>query len=163
MKIGGIHHVTGITDDLEAAHDFYAAALGLRLVKQTANQDDGRTAHLFWARYDGERVEPASALTLFGWPGSRRLARPGVGQASHVVFRAPDSEGVGLWRECLRELGIPVRTVGEPPLALRFRAPDGLELGLAVDDTGPQADKALHQPGAASRVGNLGGLGEPGG
>ncbi len=133
MHIGAIHHVTGITDDLAAFHDFLAVALGLRLVKQTANQDDGRTAHLLWARYDGIQVAPASALTLFGWPGSDYRARPGVGQASHLAFRAPDSETVGLWREHLREAGIPVRSVGDPPLALYFQSPDGLEVGVTVD------------------------------
>src|SRR5690606_41640376 len=49
MRLRGIHHVSGITDDLERAHDFYEGALGLRIVKRTVNQDDGRTRHWFWA------------------------------------------------------------------------------------------------------------------
>jgi glyoxalase family protein len=134
MRIGGIHHVTGIADDLDAAHDFYTEALGLRLVKQTANQDDGRTKHLFWANYDGRTVAKASAMTLFGWPGSDYRARPGIGQTSHVAFRAPDGDALEGWLDHLRGIGVPVSPVGTPVQALRFRAPDGLDVELAVDE-----------------------------
>jgi len=41
----------------DGAHDaFLTATLGLRLVKCTVNQDDPRTPHCFWARYDGQAV-----------------------------------------------------------------------------------------------------------
>jgi glyoxalase family protein len=93
MRIGHIHHVTGITDDLDAAHAFYTGEPGLRLVKQTANQDDAKTKHLFWAAYDGESVAPASAMTHFGWPGSDYRARPGVGQTGWVALVTPDGSG----------------------------------------------------------------------
>src|SRR5690606_3385417 len=49
MRLQGIHHITGLTDDLERADAFYQEALGLRLVKKTFNQDDARTRHWFWA------------------------------------------------------------------------------------------------------------------
>ena len=71
MKLQSIHHISGITADLEQASDFYAEALGLSLVKKTYNQDDGAVEHYFWAHYDGENVSPNSTYTLFGWPGSR--------------------------------------------------------------------------------------------
>jgi glyoxalase family protein len=132
MQIGGIHHVTGITDDLSAAHDFHVSALGLRIVKQTANQDDRETKHLFWANYDGSRVASASAMTLFGWPDSDYRARPGVGQSSHVAYRVEAPDTLDAWREHLRELGIPVHAVGDPAAALRFDAPDGLSVELVA-------------------------------
>jgi catechol 2,3-dioxygenase-like lactoylglutathione lyase family enzyme len=34
---GGIHHITAITADAPGNVDFYARALGLRLVKKTVN------------------------------------------------------------------------------------------------------------------------------
>ncbi len=134
MAIGGIHHVTGITDDLSSAHDFHVAALGLRIVKQTANQDDRETKHIFWAHYDGTRVAPASAMTLFGWPGSDYRARAGAGQSSHVAYRVDASDTLEGWRAHLRELGIPVHGVGDPLLALRFDAPDGLAVELVAPE-----------------------------
>ena len=79
MELMGIHHITGITDDMSRAHDFYAGVLGLPLVKKTLNQDDGKTEHWFWARYDGETVGPHSAMTLFDWKGSNYYARGGAG------------------------------------------------------------------------------------
>ena len=36
----GIHHVTGVTGDVQANVDFYAGFLGLRLVKQTGGYAD---------------------------------------------------------------------------------------------------------------------------
>ena len=60
-----------ITDDMERAHEFLQAALGLRLVKKTVNQDDARHAALvLGARTTARRSAPHSALTLFGWPRS---------------------------------------------------------------------------------------------
>ena len=40
MKLEGIHHITAITADGPRNVDFYARVLGLRLAKQTVNQDD---------------------------------------------------------------------------------------------------------------------------
>src|SRR5215216_1992404 len=67
MTLDGIHHITGFTDDLVAANEFYESALGMKLVKRSVNQDDPDTLHYFWANYDGERVAPHSDMTLFGW------------------------------------------------------------------------------------------------
>ncbi len=92
MRIGHIHHVTGITDDLDAANAFYTGDPGLRLVKQTANQDDAKTKHFLWAAYDGREVAPASAMTHFGWPGSDYRGREGVGQTAWVALVIPGSE-----------------------------------------------------------------------
>ncbi len=153
MRIGGIHHVTGITDDLDAAHAFYTGALGLRLVKQTANQDDAKTKHFLWANYDGRRVAPASAMTLFGWPGSDYRARSGLGQSSHLAFRAPDSAALDGWLDHLRETGVPVAPVGSPIQALRFETPDGLEVELAVDEPRPAPTRdAASDPSSTTGV-----------
>ncbi len=43
VAIGGIHHVTAIAADPQRNLDFYAGALGLRLVKRTVNFDDPGT------------------------------------------------------------------------------------------------------------------------
>jgi len=40
MQLEGIHHVTAITANAQRNVDFYAGALGLRLVKKTVNQDN---------------------------------------------------------------------------------------------------------------------------
>jgi len=147
MALDGIHHITGITDDLARADAFYREALGLELVKKTYNQDDAKTLHYFWAHYDGTRVAPHSALTLFGWEGSTHRARPGTGQTHHIAFRARDREEQDAWREHLLGMGVQVSEVRDRQYfeSIYFQAPDGLLLEIATDGPGFAVDE---DPGA---------------
>src|SRR5882724_3691010 len=61
-EIKGIHHVTAIAGPAQENLDFYAGVLGLRLVKQSVNQDDPGTYHLFYADAEGH---PGTDLTFF--------------------------------------------------------------------------------------------------
>jgi glyoxalase family protein len=143
MALQGIHHITGITPDLSQAHEFYEAALGLRLVKKTLNQDDGATEHWFWARYDGQKVGGNSALTLFGWPSSQHRARAGRGQTHHIAFRASSQDQQLEWKDHLQSLGISVSPVMDRSYfkSIYFNAPDGLLLEIATDGPGFTVDE----------------------
>ena len=154
MRLDGIHHITGITGDLDAAGEFYEEALGLRLVKKTLNQDDGRTKHYFWAHYDGATVASRSALTLFGWPGSDYHARPGGGQTHHIAFRAADEEQQAAWRDHLLGMGLEVSPFMDRTYfrSIYFRAPDGLLLEIATDGPGFAVDERPDQLGSALRL-----------
>lgn len=138
MALRGLHHVSGITNDLARAGEFYQAALGLRLVKQTINRDDPNQLHWFWARYDGRQVAPGSSYTLFGWPDSWKHARAGVGQTRSIAFRARDDEELGAWRDHLRALGVQTSDVEDHAFfrAIAFRAPDGQVVEIATDGPG---------------------------
>ncbi|HET9948303.1 MAG TPA: VOC family protein [Longimicrobiales bacterium] len=154
MRLDGIHHITGITDDLERAGDFYEQALGLRIVKRTFNQDDVKTKHYFWARYDGAEVAPHSALTLFGWEGSRYVARPGAGQTHHIAFRTSSEEEQAAWREHLLSLDLDVTPVRDRTYfkSIYFHAPDGLLVEIATDGPGFAVDEPEEQLGAALKL-----------
>jgi glyoxalase family protein len=154
MALRGIHHITGITNDIHAAHDFYADVLGLPLVKKTLNQDDGKTEHWFWARYDGAEVGPHSAMTLFAWPGSDYRARPGAGQTHHIAFRTRDREEQERWRDHLLSRGIPVTPVQDRQYfeSIYFRAPDGLLVELATDGPGFAVDEAASELGRVLKL-----------
>jgi glyoxalase family protein len=154
MTLRGIHHITGITDDLERAGDFFEASLGLRLVKKTLNQDDGETKHFFWASYDGNRVAPNSALTLFGWPGSAHRARGGRGQTHHIAFRASSEEEQAEWRENLLAMGIEVSPVLDRKYfrSIYFQAPDGLLVEIATDGPGFGVDEASGKLGTTLQL-----------
>lgn len=143
MRLEGVHHITGITGDIERAHDFYTESLGLRLVKKSVNQDDGKTPHWFWASYDGRTVAPHSALTLFGWKGSTYRARPGAGQTHHIAFRAADEEEQLRWRDHLLSMGVQVSPVLDRSYfkSIYFQAPDGLLLEIATDGPGFTVDE----------------------
>jgi glyoxalase family protein len=143
MLLQGIHHITGITDDLQRADEFYHAALGLRIVKKTFNQDDPSTRHWFWASYKDGRIEPHSALTLFGWPSGGRRSLGGAGQTHHIAFRARDGDEQLAWREHLLSMGIEVTPVLDRCYfkSIYFRAPDGLLLEIATDTPGFLVDE----------------------
>lgn len=138
MKLTGIHHITGMTDDIERASDFYEEALGLSVVKKSVNQDDPETPHWFWANYDGTRVLPHSSWTLFGWTPRHPHARAGVGQTNHVAFRAEDLEELKAWQEKLRSMELDVSAVTGSPFfsSINFSAPDGQLLEIATDGPG---------------------------
>jgi glyoxalase family protein len=150
MVLQGIHHISGITDDIGQAHEFYEAALGLRLVKKTRNQDDGKTEHWFWAHYDGAEIGANSSLTLFNWPRSTYQARPGAGQTHHIAFRAASKEEQLEWRDHLLAMGIQTSAVMDRKYfqSIYFQAPDGLLLEIATDGPGFAVDES---PGELGR------------
>jgi glyoxalase family protein len=154
MTLRGIHHVTGMTPDLERANDFYERALGLRLVKRSINQDDPGTAHWFWGHYDGKSVGSHSSLTFFGWPTSTYAARPGVGQTHHIAFRARDDEQQLEWREHLVSIGSDVSPVMDRGYfrSIYFHAPDGLLLEIATDKPGFAVDEPADALGRELRL-----------
>jgi len=150
MALRGIHHISAITDDLDRAGEFYEAALGLRLVKRTFNQDDGKTKHYFWAHYEEGVVAPRSSLTLFDWAGSTLRARPGAGQTHHIAFRARDAEEQLEWRDHLLAMGADVSPVMERSYfqSIYFHAPDGMLLEIATDGPGFTLDEPAETLGA---------------
>lgn len=154
MRLDGIHHVSAITDDLARAGEFYEEALGLRLVKQTYNQDDGKTKHFFWAAYEDGVVAPNSSMTLFGWEGSDYMARPGAGQTHHVAFRARDRGEQDAWREHLLSMGLNVSPVMDRSYfeSIYFRAPDGLLLEIATDGPGFAIDEPVEALGETLKL-----------
>lgn len=143
MAITGIHHISAISDDLAAQHDFFEHGLGLPLIKKTLNQDDARTQHWFWARYDGSIVAPRSSYTIFGWPGSQYRARPGAGQTHHVAFRARDDDEQAAWLDHLKRRGIAATEVQNRDYfrSIYFKAPDGMLFEIATDGPGFAIDE----------------------
>jgi len=110
--------------------------------------------HYFWADYDGATVGPHSALTLFGWPGSRYLARPGAGQTHHIAFRARDDDEQEAWREHLLSMGVEVSPVMERSYfrSIYFRSPDGLLLEIATDGPGFAVDEPAEALGSTLKL-----------
>jgi glyoxalase family protein len=154
MALEGIHHISAITKDLVRLDEFYAAALGLALVKKSFNQDNPDIKHWFWASYDGSTVAPHSALTFFGWPPRGRPTRPGVGQTHHIAFRASSEDEQLAWRDHLLTSGIPVSPVMDRSYfrSIYFRDPDGLLLEIATDGPGFAVDEAPDRLGMELRL-----------
>ena len=138
MKLDGIHHITGMTRDIEAMDAFYQEALGLRIIKKSVNQDDPGTPHWFWGSYDGASVGAHSSLTMFGWPTSNYPARAGVGQTHHIAFRCDDAEQQLAWQDHLRTLNLEVTEVMDRTYytSIYFTTWDGLLMEIATDQPG---------------------------
>jgi catechol 2,3-dioxygenase-like lactoylglutathione lyase family enzyme len=66
------------------------AALGLRLVKKTVNQDDVSAYHLFYADALGS---PGTDITFFDWPAPHEVPR-------HQQHRADRLQGRGRRQPC---------------------------------------------------------------
>lgn len=132
-QLTGLHHVTAIAGDPQQNLNFYAGALGLRLVKQTVNFDDPQSYHLYYGDGAGS---PGTLLTFFAWPQGRR-GRAGLGQVTAASL-AIGPHSLDFWRERLTAHGValsePETRFGETVLG--FHDPDGMRLELvpAADD-----------------------------
>jgi glyoxalase family protein len=132
VRLDGIHHVTCITGNAPANVEFYAATLGLRLVKKTVNQDDPTVYHLFYA---DEAGSAGADITFFEYTGAPP-GRAGDGMVHRVVFRVASEEALDFWAE---------RTHGERRYgSVLLHDPDGLALELVVDDSGDEPLVAEH-------------------
>jgi glyoxalase family protein len=126
-SVHGIHHVTAIAGDAQENLDFYVGVMGMRLVKQSVNQDAPDTYHLFYA--DGAGT-PGTDLTFFPWPhmGPGRL---GIGLTVEVPFAIPPGS-LPYWQEWFARKGVNHGEVevrfGE--ITLPFSDPHGLRLAL---------------------------------
>lgn len=127
----GIHHVTGITADVQANVDFYVGFLGLRLVKRTGGYADAEQLHLIYGDGLGS---PGSLLTFLVWEATGR-GRTGIGQVSEVALAVPPASFAD-WLTRALAAGVPFegpsREFGEP--VLRLKDPDGLIVKLVGID-----------------------------
>jgi catechol 2,3-dioxygenase-like lactoylglutathione lyase family enzyme len=65
MRIAGIHHVTLLVADVERSLAFYRNLLGMRLVKQTVNDDDQSARHFIFGDAEGR---PGTLITCLEYP-----------------------------------------------------------------------------------------------
>jgi glyoxalase family protein len=137
VRLEGIHHITAITEDAQRNVDFYAATMGLRLVKKTVNQDNPTVYHLFFA---DERGSAGSDLTFFEYPGVPR-GRAGAGMVHRIVWRVGSEDSLSFWAERLAANGVESKRAGG---SLVFSDPEGLEHELAVVEVGDEPLIADH-------------------
>jgi glyoxalase family protein len=100
--LGGLHHLTAVTGDTSVNVAFYTQVLGLRLVKQTVNQDDVSAYHLF---YGDEVGRAGTEVTFFDWPALPTHV-PGVAEVARTALRVPDRAALAWWSEWLTTHGV---------------------------------------------------------
>lgn len=133
-QLEGMHHVTCITQDAEANHDFYTRILGMRLLKKTVNQDDVVAYHTF---FGDEMASPGNDLTFFDFQGIQK-SRRGTNSVTSVGLRVPSDEALTYWMERFDRFGVSHQGIDTQfnYKGVRFEDPDGLRLRLISDTNG---------------------------
>ena len=121
--ISGFHHLTAITKDAEKNKTFYTDILGLRLVKQTVNQDNLIDLHLFYGDYKGT---PGTILTFFELPrgGQRREEDSYIHE---VLLKIPQGS-LPFWKKRLTAGA--VRLIENDEASCTFLDPDDMKISL---------------------------------
>ncbi|MGH2318818.1 ring-cleaving dioxygenase [Planococcus sp. SE5232] len=132
MKLEGIHHVSALTANADANHDFFTRILGMRLVKKSVNQDNPSSYHLFYADAVGT---PGTDMTYFDIPMAGRT-HPGVSSISNTAFRVKSEAALDYWTGRFDEFEVPHGKIEERfnRPTLTFQDFEGSRLMLVVDD-----------------------------
>lgn len=132
MKLEGIHHVSALTANADANHDFFTRILGMRLVKKSVNQDNPSSYHLFYADAVGT---PGTDMTYFDIPMAGRT-HPGVSSISNTGFRVKSEEALDYWIARFDEFQVPHGNIEQRfnRSTLTFQDFEGSRLMLVVDD-----------------------------
>ncbi|MBD0283571.1 MAG: VOC family protein [Thermoleophilaceae bacterium] len=145
MRIAGLHHVTVICADVARSVGFYRNLLGMRVVKQTVNEDDRSARHVFFGDQEGT---PGTLITCLEYA---ELDEGVVGRGSthHFALSVGSEEELSAWRDYLRSRGIPCTDVMDRTYfkSLYLRDPDGHLVELATLGPGVTADEPLEEVG----------------
>ena len=134
LRIAGLHHITLICSSLERTVAFYRDLLGMRLVKQTVNDDDPSARHFYFGDADGK---PGTLVTLFEYP-TMPEGRTGVGATHHFALCVESADELEGWREYLGSRGVPCTEVLDRThfRSIYLRDPDGHIVEIASRDPG---------------------------
>jgi len=130
LRIAGIHHITLICQSLERSTAFYRNLLGMRMVKQTVNDDDGEARHLIFGDEEGK---PGTLVTCLEYPQLEK-GTVGIGSTHHFALAVETEEELRAWKEYLGSQGAACTEVLDRELSksIYLRDPDGHIVELAT-------------------------------
>ena len=130
MRITGLHHITLLVEDVERSLAFYRNVLGLRLVKQTVNDDDSSARHLIFGDEDGR---PGTLITCLEYP-DLDPGHVGRGSTHHFALGVDSEAELAAWRDYLASKGIPTTDVMDRSdfKSIYLRDPDGHIVEIAA-------------------------------
>jgi catechol 2,3-dioxygenase-like lactoylglutathione lyase family enzyme len=128
MRITGIHHITLLVANLDRSLAFYRNVLGMRLVEQTVNDDDGSARHFIFGDADGQPL-----VTCLEYPDLDE-GKVGRGSTHHFALAVGTEEELAAWRGYLTEKGIPTTDVLDRTgtKSIYLRDPDGHIVEIAA-------------------------------
>jgi len=132
LRIAGLHHVTVICRDVQRSVDFYRNLLGMRVVRQTVNDDDRAARHLY---FGDERGRPGTLVTCLEYPQLEQ-GKVGPGSTHHFALAVDSLEELQAWRDYLGSRGVPCTEVMDrgPYSSIYLRDPDGHIVELAAGE-----------------------------
>jgi glyoxalase family protein len=138
----GMHHITAMSSNLEATHDFFGNVLGMRRIKMTDNFDVKDSMHWYWGVDDGK---PGTLITYFGYKPTLKV-RPvqmGVGQTHHFALAVQDETEQTAWRKRLIDAGYGVSPIKDRSYfrSIYTNDPDGHIVELATLGPGFMVDE----------------------
>lgn len=121
-----IHHISLLASDFSRNYAFYTQTLGLRLVKDTVNQENPAIEHLFYGDYLGT---PGTVITFFIIPhlGHRTDGNHSI---NGLILQIPRTSRTW-WRNWLTQQGV---AVSEQAGQLTFDDPDQVHITLQEGD-----------------------------
>jgi catechol 2,3-dioxygenase-like lactoylglutathione lyase family enzyme len=127
MRITGIHHITLLVKDLSRSGAFYRNVLGLRLVKQTVNEDDRSARHFIFGDEDGLMI------TCLEYPDLDE-GKVGRGSTHHFALAVDSEAELAAWKQYLDQKGIPTTDVMDRGefRSIYLRDPDGHIIEIAA-------------------------------
>jgi catechol 2,3-dioxygenase-like lactoylglutathione lyase family enzyme len=145
LRIHGLHHVTMLCADVERSVDFYRNVLGMRLVKQTVNEDDRGARHLF---FGDEQGSPGTLITCLEYPDLDE-GNVGRGSTHHFALAVESADELAAWRDYLTGRGIACTEVLDRTYfkSVYLRDPDGHIVELATLGPGVTVDEPLEELG----------------
>jgi catechol 2,3-dioxygenase-like lactoylglutathione lyase family enzyme len=137
LRISGIHHITLICQNLDRSTAFYRNLLGMRLVKQTVNDDDREARHLV---FGDEQGRAGTLVTCLEYP-QLEPGKVGTGSTHHFALAVDSDEELRAWREYLVSQGAACTEVLDRDFSrsIYLRDPDGHIVELATSTAGLDA------------------------
>lgn len=139
LRIAGIHHITLLCRSLDQSAAFYRNLLGMRMVKQTTNEDDQGARHLFFGDEEGR---PGTLVTCLEYP-ELDSGTVGVGSTHHFALSVESEDELQGWHGYLTGQGVPCTEVMDRTFfkSIYLRDPDGHIVELATVGPGIVPDE----------------------
>ena len=139
LRIAGIHHITLLCRSLDQSTAFYRNLLGMRMVKQTTNEDDEGARHLFFGDDEGR---PGTLVTCLEYP-ELEPGTVGVGSTHHFALTVDSEDELHGWHGYLTGQGVPCTEVMDRTFfkSIYLRDPDGHIVELATAGPGIVPDE----------------------
>lgn len=139
LRIAGIHHITLLCRSLDQSAAFYRNMLGMRMVKQTTNEDDQGARHLFFGDEEGR---PGTLVTCLEYP-ELEPGTVGVGSTHHFALTVDSEDELHGWHGYLTGQGVPCTEVMDRTFfkSIYLRDPDGHIVELATVGPGIVPDE----------------------